>query len=208
MTAIIASAIVHFMPSSGTPAPDGAGRPTLDVAVVMRRERLHGPSSRWQQWRWRLERVMPDEPGFGTEPRMLHCDSGEQHWLHPGFKVELFRDEAEGYHLNATAPAPCWFVLWRMDEEATLGPEPIPRPVVVTLSYYEAGRWLDAQETVEQVPAPPEVIDWLREFVDAHYVIEPKRRRRPESFRPLVDRFGNAASVTTEKRRGRGAGDV
>ncbi len=69
----------------------------------------------------------------------------------------------------------------------------------MTLSYYEAGRWLDAQETVEQVPAPPEVIDWVRDFVDAHYVIEPKRRRRPESFRPLVDRFGNAASVTTEK---------
>jgi hypothetical protein len=61
---------------------------------------------------------------------------------------------------------------------------------------------------VEQVPAPAEVIDWLRAFVDAHYVIEPKRRRRPESFRPLTDRFGNAASVTTEKKRGRGAGDV
>ncbi|MCY1374699.1 hypothetical protein D9M69_620590 [compost metagenome] len=95
-----------------------------------------------------------------------------------------------------------------MDEEPTLAPLPIPRPVVVTLSYYEAGRWLDAQETVEQVPAPAEVVDWVRAFVDEHYVVEPKRRRRPESFRSLVDRFGNAASVTTEKKRGRGAGDV
>ena len=198
------------MLSSDTPATATAptGRPTLDVAVVMRRERLHGPSSHWQPWRWTLDSVQPDEPGFGTEPRLLRDDGGEQQWLHPGFKVELFRDEAEGYHLNAITPTPCWFVLWRMDEEATLSTEPIPRPVVVTLSYYEAGRWLDAQETVEQVPAPAEVVDWVRAFVDEHYVVEPKRRRRPESFRSLVDRFGNAASVSTEKKRGRGAGDV
>lgn len=199
------------MPSPEIPfvaVSSSSARPTLDVAVVMRRERLHGPSSHWQPWRWTLDSVMPDEPGFGTEPRLLHDDAGAQRWLHPGFKVELFRDEAEGYHLNAITPAPCWFVLWRMDEEATLAAEPIPRPVVVTLSYYEAGRWLDAQETVEQVPAPADVVDWVRAFVDAHYVVEPKRRRRPQSFQPLVDRFGNAASVTTEKKRGRGAGDV
>lgn len=188
-----------------TPAGDAS---PLDVAVVMRRERLHGPSSHWQPWRWTLGEVVPDEPGFGREPRLLHQDDEEQRWLHPGFKVELFRDEAEGYHLNVSSPAPCWFVLWRMEEEATVAAEPIPRPVVVTLSYYEAGRWLDAQETVEQVPAPAEVVTWLRQFVDAHYVVEPKRRKRPESFRPLTDRFGNAASVSTEKRRGRGAGDV
>jgi len=180
----------------------------LDVAVVMRRERLHGPSSHWQPWRWTLDSVVPDEPGIGSGPRLLVDDPEAQRWLHPGFRVELFRDEAEGYHLNVSSPAPCWFVLWRMDEAPTVAPEPIPRPVIVTLSYYEAGRWLDAQETVEQVPAPPEVVDWLRAFVDAHYVVEPKRRKRPESFRPLVDRFGNAASVSTGKPPGKGAGDV
>jgi hypothetical protein len=188
--------------------PPGGRESPLDVAVVMRRERLHGPSSHWQPWRWTLDDVVPDEPGFGRGPRLLHDGEEVQRWLHPGFKVELFRDEAEGYHLNVSSPAPCWFVLWRMDEEATVAAEPIPRPVVVTLSYYEAGRWLDAQETVEQVPAPQEVVAWLRAFVDEHYVIEPKRRKRPESFRSLTDRFGNAASVSTEKPRGRGAGDV
>jgi hypothetical protein len=183
-------------------------RPSLDVAVLMRRERLHGPSSHWQPWRWSLEDVVPDQPGFGAAPKLLREESGEQRWLHPGFKVELFRDEAEGYQLNATTPAPCWFVLWRMEEEPGLAAEPVPRPVVVTLSYNEAGRWLDAQETVEQVPAPPDVVAWLRGYVEAHYVAEPKRRKRPESFRPLVDRFGNAASVSTEKKRGGGVGDV
>lgn len=195
------------MAQSETQSASSLVRP-LDVAVVMRREKLHGPSSHWQPWRWGLDDVVPDEPGFGREPRLLHEGEEVQRWLHPGFKVELFRDEAEGYHLNVTSPAPCWFVLWRMEEEASVAPEPIPRPVIVTLSYSEAGRWLDAQETVEQVPAPAEVVAWLRAFVDEHYAIEPKRRKRPESFRPLTDRFGNAASVSTDKKRGRGADDV
>lgn len=194
------------MDLSATPPP-AAARPSIDVAVLMRRERLHGPSAHWQPWRWTLDAVVPGEPGFGTAPRLLVDDDGEQRWLHPGFCVELFRDEVEGYHLNAVTDAPCWFVLWRMEEEAALAAEPIPRPVVVTLSYHEAGRWLDAQETVEQVPAPREVVEWLRGFVREHYVEEPKRRKRPESFRPLVDRFGNAASVSTDKKRGRGPGD-
>jgi hypothetical protein len=176
-------------------------RPSIEVAVIMRRERL---ASRWQPWRWTLDDVVPQEAGFGTEPRLLRQDETGERWLHPGFVVELFRDDAEGYYLNLTTPAPCWFVLWRMEETPTLAGEPMPRPAMVTLSYHDAGRWLDAQETVEQVPAPQHVTDWLRAFTDEHYVIEPKKRRRPQSFRPLQDRFGNPASVTTEKKFGGG----
>jgi hypothetical protein len=176
-------------------------RPSIEVAVIMRRERLASP---WQPWRWTLDDVVPQEAAFGTEPRLLRQDEAGQRWLHPGFVVELFRDDAEGYFLNLTTPAPCWFVLWRMEENPSLAGEPMPRPAMVTLSYHDAGRWLDAQETVEQVPAPPHVVDWLRAFTDEHYVIEPKKRRRPQSFRPLQDRFGNPASVTTEKKFGGG----
>src|SRR4030095_261105 len=119
----------------------------------------------WQPWRWTLDAVVPDAPGFGTAARLLHGGAEEQRWLHPGFQVRLFTDEAEGYDLNLASPAPCWFVLWRMGEGAPIAPEPIARPMIVTLSYNEAGRWLDAQENVEQVPAPPEVVAWLGAFV-------------------------------------------
>jgi hypothetical protein len=187
-------------------ADDLVERPTLHVAVVMRRERIVG--NRWQDHRWVLHDVVPHEPAFGSEPRRILQDENAEHWLHPGYTVTLYRDDAEGYFLNATTPAPCWFVLWRMEDEPTVAAEPIARPHTVTLSYHDAGRWLDAQETVEQVPAPPEVVEWVRAFAAEHYVIEPKRRKRPESFRPLTDRFGNVASVSTEKKRGRGAGDV
>jgi hypothetical protein len=172
-------------------------RPSIEVAVVMRRERI---DNRWQHWRWVLHDVVPNEAGFGTEPRLLFKDESEERWLHPGFVVELFRDEAEGYFLNAQAPAPCWFVLWRMEEEATVAAEPLARPVMVSLSYHDAGRWLDAQETVEQVPAPADVIEWMLAFAQEHYTPEPRKRKRPESFRQLEDRFGNPVSVTTEKK--------
>lgn len=179
-------------------------RPRLEVAVVMRRERIEGPMSRWQPWRWVLDQVLPQAPALGTAPRLLYQGEHEQRWLHPGFAVELFKDEAEGYQLNATAPAPCWFVLWRMEEEAGLAAQPLALPVAVSLSYHEAGRWLDAQETVEQLPAPAEVVAWLRAFADTHYQPEPRRRQRPQSFQGLQDRFGQPARVSTGGRRGGG----
>ncbi|RYF29785.1 MAG: DUF3305 domain-containing protein, partial [Comamonadaceae bacterium] len=148
-----------------------ARRPALQVAVVMRRERI---ANAWQPWRWVLAEVVPHQEAFGTEARLLYKSDDEERWLHPAFTVELFRDDAEGYYLNATTPAPCWFVLWRMEEAATVAAEPIARPEMVSLSYHDAGRWLDAQETVEQVPAPEGVVAWMREFVEMHYVQEPK----------------------------------
>ncbi len=183
-----------------------AQRPSLEVAVVMRKERIEGAMSRWQTDRWVLDEVQLQEPGFGTEPRMLYKNESMQRWLHGGLRVELFEDDAEGYQLNASTPAPCWFVLWRMEEEAGIADEPLARPVVVSLSYHDASRWLDAQEMVEQVPVPPAVLEWMQSFIAVHYQPEAKRVKRPESFKSLKDRFGNPASVTTEKKQGPGDG--
>ena len=88
--------------------------------------------------------------------------------------------------------------MWR-DEVLPGAAEPVAQPLLVTLSYHVAGRLLDAQETVEAVPAPAEVVEWLEVFTQRHYQPEVKRRKRPESFRSLTDRFGNPASVSTDK---------
>ncbi|MEI8324502.1 MAG: DUF3305 domain-containing protein [Betaproteobacteria bacterium] len=174
-------------------------RPTIEVAVILRRERIVGAMSRWQEWRWVLDDVLPNEAGFGTAPRLLYDDAGAQRWLHPALRVELFKDDAEGYELNVSTPAPCWFVLWRMEEQASIAAQALARPIAVSLSYHDAGRWLDAQETVEQVAAPTDVVQWLRAFITEHYQPEVKRRRRPESFKSLADRFGNPVSITADK---------
>ena len=176
-------------------------RPCVAVAVVMRRERI---DNRWQPWRWSLADIVPQQDSFGMQPRLLLKDDQEERWLHPGFKVELFTDDAEGYYLNVSTSQPCFWVVWRMEEEAALAEEPVAVPQTVTLSYHDAGRWLDAQETVEQVAAPRDVVEWVQAFVDAHYVLEAKRRQRPQSFKPLADRFGNPARVSTDKKFGGG----
>jgi hypothetical protein len=172
-------------------------RPYIEVAVVMRRERI---DNRWQSWRWALADVVIQEPIYGTVARLLLKSADEERWLHPGFRVELLVTDAEGYYLNATTTKPCFWVVWRMEEEPLLADEVMAVPTVVTLSYHDAGRWLDAQENVEQVPAPSSVVQWLQAFVEMHHVPEVKRRQRPESFKSLQDRFGSPARVSIEKK--------
>lgn len=188
-------------------------RPRLTVAVVMRREPVAGPQARWMPWRWVVADVLAQAelglPDDVTEPQRIEdtqapVADGVQHWVFPGMPLELFRDDAEGLFLNLSTERPAVWVMWRPDESGA--PEALPAPQIVTLSYTDAGRWLDAQERVDQVPAPAAMVEWLRAFVAEHYQPEAKRRKRPESFRSLTDRFGNPASVSTEKRRGGGGG--
>lgn len=147
----------------------------LPVVVVI--ERLHRPSD-WEEWRFNLVEVMPDEGYFGTEPRLLRDDGHSARMVFPGLTVSLHRDEGEGYYLNLTSGRPVWFVMWRIDDaDASRA-----WPEIVTLSYNEAGRLLDAQERVDNVPLQPEVCAWLQEYTDRHYRPEPKKRRRPASF--------------------------
>ena len=175
-----------------------------EMAVLMRREAVRGAMSRWQSHRWLLADVVPNEEGFGRQPRRLRHTDEESLWLFPGWRLELFSDDAEGYWLNATSPTPCYFVMWRMVDPED-GSEPVAEPQAVSLSYHDAGRWMDAQETVETVPVPPEVVTWLQDFSSQHFVPEEKKRQRPQSFMRLTDRFGQPASVSTDsKRKGSG----
>lgn len=195
--------------------PSVASRPALPVHVVMRREPVTGPMARWQSWRWVLADVLPAGEPFEVPARAPQpvaeapqevqplpgaaVVEGARYWLFTGLHVTLFRDDAEGLFLNLESPSPCFWVFWRADEEQLLDGEPMAVPQIATLSYHDAGRWLDAQEKVDQVPAPPEVVEWLRAFVAEHHHVEPKRRKRPDSFKPLTDRFGQPVRISTEK---------
>ena len=152
-------------------------RPSVQVAVVMERE---AQPNRWEEWRFKVVDVVSQEEEFGLEPRVLRDDGKRRHMLYPGSTLELFRDEAEGYHLNLTSGSPVWFVMWRVDDADPSQAQ----PEMVSLSYNEAGRWLDAQERVDNVPLPDDLCGWLQAFTDEHYRPEPKQRRRPQSFLP------------------------
>ena len=150
--------------------------PTLHVAVLIERQRQ--PNA-WEDWRFAIVDVLPDDGSFGEAPRTLRDDGRTAQMLHPGLPVTLHRDEGEGYHLNLSSGAPVWFVMWRIDDE-----DPSRAwPERVTLSYHEAGRLLDAQERVDNLPLGADVREWLQAYTDEHYRPEPEQRKRPASFR-------------------------
>ena len=157
-------------------------RPAIRVAVVIDRERA---PNRWQDWGFAIAEVIADEDAFGGEPRVLRDDGKIRRTLHPGFTLELHADQADGYYLNLSSGAPVWFVVWRIDDE-----DPSRAwPETVSVSYTEAGRWLDAQERVDNVPLPADLIAWLQAYTDVNYRPEEKRpRRRPQSFLAPAER--------------------
>ena len=148
------------------------------VDVVIERAQL---ANRWMSESWRPAGVEPVEPTLGERVDWLGEDGAIARWRVGPFPIELHPVEAEGYFLNLTSPAPCVFIMWRMFDELT----PPARPVVVTVSYNEAGRLLDGGERVDNVPMPEAILQWMKPFVAAHYKPEPRKKvRRNDPFAP------------------------
>ena len=135
--------------------------------------------SRWADFVWEPLSVLPG--AHGKEVRLLVEHDGLGQWLHPGFALELHRDEAEGYYFNVSSQNPRVFILWRMDEERGL-------PLFVTASFDEASRWMDGGHSVDGVPMPAEIFAWVGEYVERNYRPEPKKRIKPRSFVHPKDR--------------------
>jgi hypothetical protein len=139
----------------------------FEVSVVMARV---NSANRWVSERWETRGVIPGESAPGSR-RVLLDGAHERQILFGGHAIELRRDEAQGYYLNVTSPSPSAFVMWRMqDNEAT--------PLLVTASYDEAARWLDAGEQVDPVPLPPEFVSPIARFAAEHYRPEVKSGRK------------------------------
>ena len=150
-------------------------KPSFAIAVVMQRR---ATKSRWAESVWELHGVLAD---LGGEARRLREDGANAQWLHPGFKLCLHKDEIEGYYLNVSAPQPRVFVLWCMEEDRA-------RPLEVTVSTDEAGRWLDGGHSVDGVAMPAEIFAWVGEYVENNYRPQPKKRIKPRSFQHPKDR--------------------
>ena len=171
----------------------------MRFAVLMRKHFIDNP---WISYRWAPQEVLPDFGQFtnaaGVESKIVgqflgRDDQGES-WLFTGYELNLFPDEGEGYYLNLSATKPCWFVMWRLEEdieryvdaqsiELAKAETTIAVPHRISVSYNEAGRLLDGGESVDNIPLSTEHASWLQEFVNENYRPEPKKRHRPESFK-------------------------
>lgn len=155
-----------------TPSPE---RPSLRVAIVM--ERVANPNA-WEDWRFSVAEVVPDEGSFGTSVRLLRDDGKVSRWLHPGQELTLFPDECKGYFLNLTSGNPSWFVSWRgCDGDAAQ-----VEVTAASVSYIEADRRLSVEERVESVPLAPELCEWLQSFTNRHFRPDTQRKVRAQSF--------------------------
>jgi hypothetical protein len=171
----------------------------MRFAVLMRKQFVDNP---WVSYRWAPQEVMPDFGQFTNAVivenkivgQFLGRDDQGESWLFTGYELNLFPDEAEGYYLNISATQPCWFVMWRLEEdidryidlqsiELAKSEETIAVPHRISVSYNEAGRLLDGGESVDNIPLSEEHASWLQEFVNENYRPEPKKRHRPESFK-------------------------
>jgi hypothetical protein len=171
----------------------------MRFAVLMRKQFVDNP---WITFRWTPHEVLPDFGQFSNAAsedgkivgQFLGRDEEGESWLFTGYELNLFPDEAEGYYLNLSAPQPCWFVMWRLEEdieryidsqsiELAKSESTIAIPHRICLSYNEAGRLLDGGESVDNIPLSSEHASWLQEFVNENYRPEPKKRHRPESFK-------------------------
>lgn len=170
----------------------------MKFAVVMRKQKVDNP---WIDFRWVAQEVLPD---YG---QLSSCNSSEkimgqflgrddqgESWLFTGYELDLYPDDAEGYYLNVSATFPCWFVMWRMEEDfdqyiddqskALVGSEfSFPIPHRVDVSYNEAAHLIDSGETVDNIPMNDEHASWLQDFVNQHFRPEPKKRHKPASFK-------------------------
>jgi hypothetical protein len=163
------------------------------VDVIMERVPL---VNRWIDEKWQPAAVVPAGAPGEAEPvpepaQLLHEGPEGAQWRFARHVVELHRSEGEGYYLNLSAPQPRVFVMWRRHEgDAT----PPVYPVVVTVSYNEAARMMDAGEQVDAVALPVPILTWMQPFVAEHYKPEPRRKvRRNDPFaddaqRPPRDR--------------------
>jgi Protein of unknown function (DUF3305) len=157
----------------------------FSVDILMERIPL---ANRWVSELWRPAAVVPVgeiplESGAvkpAVAERVADGLAGTT-WRFAGRTIELHPTEAEGYYLNITSDTPLVFVMWRVSED---GSEPAALPEIITVSYNQAGRIMDAGERVDPVPMPEAILAWMRPFVTEHYKPEPRRKmKRNDPFK-------------------------
>lgn len=152
---------------------------TFPVAVMVARENV--TDNRWISERWRVVGVVVGDMITAADdgPREIRRDEQGEHFLWPGFTVELFKDDCESYYFNLLAEKPSLFVVCHQDEENGAALEPF----LATVSWDEAASYLEADTTVASVAMPPEIYGPVERFVLTHYVPEKRKKRKRVDWR-------------------------
>ncbi len=170
----------------------------VPLGVVVERRAIDNP---WQRWRWRPVSVIPGGPPI-EEARVLLRGEGWTHVHAATLPLRLHRRETEAYRVNLSNRPPRVWVVLRAREEEDAESERAYRPLLVTASPYEAQDYLDsAEDIVEPVRMPDEIIAWMQAFVDRHHVDEPFRKRKRDRVDPRTPGPGRGPGAADGGRR-------
>ena len=153
------------------PLPD-----RFTVAVLMERRR---GVTQWQPYVWAPIGLVAGAVAEGPVgvPLEMPADGDAIRELWRGFEVRLHRDELESFYHNLVSPQPLGFVIMREGESDRR------LPALVTLCFDEANAYAEAGEQIEPVPMPPELVQWLEQFVVENYVPERRTRRERRAWK-------------------------
>ena len=152
---------------------------TMPLGIVVKRS---PGCTKWAKWAWNAVSVLP---GAGTADwRVLRAEGDSVLYHAATLDLELYAAEAEAYHYGLQAEVPSVYVILR-----ELGDADRPFDVaLVTASPHEAQDYADSgEEIIEKIAMPPTLLNWVGDFVEAHYVDVPFRKRRND--RVDVDRI-------------------
>ena len=161
----------------------------LPVGVVMRRS----PGvTRWAAWSWRAVAVLP---GAGpAEWRELRREGDSAEFHAATLTLDLHHTQTDAYREALRAREPSVFVVMRPGRAAQAGEMPYEM-TLVTASPFEAQDYCDTgEEIVEKVPMPEGLVALIRDFIAAHHVEEPfkKRKRDRQRVDATQDGIGDA----------------
>ncbi len=159
---------------------------SIPVGIILRA----APSqSRWIDMTYRVIGLLPG--AADADWAELRRDGEIVDYHAATLQLDLHRTDTDAYMLALDSSAPSAYVV--LQGEGDSGDR--PRPVTITVSPYEAQDHLDAgDEIVERVPMPPEMIEWIGDYIAQHHKQEPfyKRRRDETDLDRVEDGRGDA----------------
>ena len=161
---------------------DRVGTETWQVGVVVERRRLN---SRWVDHAWQAVQVLPGAPASPPWTRLAEGEGWERFYAGPA-ELLLYRRETISYKYNLESSQPSVFVILRRNNDE--------RGIALHLATVCAGEahaYAESMEdTVEAVPMPEEIQNWVSGYVARHHVDEKfyKRKRTKTDTEALARR--------------------
>lgn len=139
-------------------------RPVMGITLMMQHD-----SAGWQLIGLFPEHERPEGP---AQCRLVRDGDDSRIYQWQRLVLRLQPDQADDYIYNLTSRTPMLFVICKTGEEGK------PIPVLVTADQDDCVAAVEFDELVFQSPMPPSIVDWIRQYVEAHWEPGPRKHKR------------------------------